>query len=222
MSAPTSGARQAYLMLLKVLPDACERPLRSAATWVRVIRQHIRVIARRIPQQISSQVGKLWMSSAGSPVLRAAHTAVKTAATTGTSSGTVQRGRRWLLEQAPGVRWLLRPMMQVPGSGPVVLVDARQMSITEIIPILEAAGVAHRWRAVVVTDDPLVAPLRSSGLVYEYLPAIPAEYCENAHSPEFIERRRMRRFRANYRPSRVTSIADLATTVADLNLATSR
>ena len=58
--------------------------------------------------------------------------------------------------------------VDLPGEGPVTLVDARSLTARKILTAVET----RRDRFVIVTDDPDLMAVRQAGLLYEYVPGI--------------------------------------------------
>ena len=84
----------------------------------------------------------------------------------GTSTGPF--APRWARLTAPVVGWGRRLLaVDLPGDGPVTLIDARGLTATEIVTRVDL----RHDRFVVVTDDAHLLALREAGLVYEYVPA---------------------------------------------------
>lgn len=75
-------------------------------------------------------------------------------------------------------RWLFPPVVKLPGTGNVVLVDAVGHSVDDIL----AAAPLFPERSIVATDDANVGRLRSAGLVYEYLPCATPNGAHDAES----------------------------------------
>ncbi len=61
---------------------------------------------------------------------------------------------------------LFPPMVTLPGSGDVVLVDAVGSTCADIV----RAAAQFTPQTIVVTDDPAVGVLRDAGILYEYVP----------------------------------------------------
>lgn len=93
-------------------------------------------------------------------------TGMRRLARAGTSTGPV--ASRWARLSAPVIGWGRRLLaVDLPGDGPVTLIDARGLAATEIVTRVDG----RQDRFVVVTDDAHLLALREAGLVYEYVPA---------------------------------------------------
>ncbi len=143
--------RDAYLVVLDHTPEPLQPVVRGAATAVRRVRRAIRRTVRRAVRVFSVGVR---------PVERV----VLSTAMGRRLTADAQRAKFW----APVVSYWrrLRPVVR-PFSGPFVLIDATSVASDDAVKMVPLA-----WKdsAVVITDDPDLAPLRRAGVLYEYVP----------------------------------------------------
>lgn len=112
----------------------------------------LRLFTRRRQQSVSQQIG--------TSTVEASAVGLDESRPTRRKEVIRLRKRNWLFRQ------LLPPIVQIPGTGPVVLVDALGDSIADVIAALDDLPP----RSIIATDDPDVGRLRNAGVLYEYLP----------------------------------------------------
>jgi len=175
-----SGAGRLYAALIERMPGPVRPGMRRAIGWARRARHAARRLRRRTARLIAT-------AARSQRVTRSA----------------LAPAGRW----AERVSILIRNARILPGSGPVILLDARGHRCAEALQALEHLALGDA-RVVIVTDDPDLGPLRSSPVAYEFVPPIGIGGIDRDIQDRLFEQRRWT-YEDSYRPTQSLRLDDL-------------
>jgi hypothetical protein len=158
----------AYLTVLGALPPNAATSLRELATLVRRFRRRIRLQRQRFKRGAQRRFRRIVRSAERrmrGPVRRIHRLVVRDPSNDGQALGPLHTGRWERL-----LRVIVPPTVALPGVGPVVAVDARGLSRSDLASRVQEFPA----RTIFIVDDPDIGWLRAARLLYEYAPATSA------------------------------------------------